>query len=38
LPLLGGILLDSIGVRMGLIFFCAVLAIGQMIFMIGGYQ
>ena len=38
LPLLGGILLDSIGVRMGLIFFCAVLTIGQMIFMLGGYQ
>lgn len=37
LPLLGGILLDTIGVRMGLIFFCAVLTIGQMIFMFGGY-
>ena len=38
LPLLGGILLDSIGVRMGLIFFCAVLTLGQFIFMLGGYQ
>lgn len=37
LPLLGGILLDSIGVRMGLIFFCAVLTVGQFIFMLGGY-
>ena len=38
LPLLGGILLDSIGVRMGLMFFCAVLTLGQFIFMLGGYQ
>jgi MFS family permease len=37
LPLLGGILLDSIGVRMGLIFFCAVLTCGQLIFCLGGY-
>jgi MFS family permease len=37
LPLLGGILLDSIGVRMGLIFFCAVLTLGQFLFMLGGY-
>lgn len=37
LPLLGGILLDSIGVRMGLIFFCAVLTCGQFLFMLGGY-
>lgn len=37
LPLLGGILLDSIGVRMGLIFFCAVLTAGQFLFMLGGY-
>lgn len=38
LPLLGGILLDSIGVRLGLIFFCAILTCGQFIFMLGGYQ
>lgn len=37
LPLLGGILLDSIGVRLGLILFCGILALGQAIFMIGGY-
>ena len=38
LPLLGGILLDSIGVRMGLMFFCAVLTLGQFIFMLGGFS
>lgn len=38
LPLLGGILLDSIGVRMGLIFFCGILTLGQFIFMFGGYS
>lgn len=37
LPLLGGILLDTIGVRLGLIFFCAVLTLGQFVFMLGGF-
>ena len=37
LPLLGGILLDSIGVRMGLILFAAILTLGQFLFMLGGY-
>lgn len=38
LPILGGILLDSIGIRAGLILFCAILTLGQFIFMLGGFQ
>jgi len=36
LPLAGGIFLDKIGVRIGLLLFTLVLTIGQFIFMIGG--
>lgn len=38
LPLLGGILLDKIGIRIGLVCFTIVLTIGQLIFTIGGYR
>jgi MFS family permease len=38
LPVLGGVLLDSIGVRSGLIVFCCILTAGQFVFMYGGYQ
>lgn len=37
MPLLGGIFIDRIGIRMGLILFVIVLTIGQLIFTIGGY-
>ena len=38
LPLVGGILLDKIGTRNGLILFTVILAAGQGIFMWGGYE
>ena len=38
LPIIGGILLDSMGIRVGLILFCVILTIGQAIFMMGGFQ
>ena len=38
LPIFGGILLDSVGIRSGLIMFCVVLTIGQFVFMLGGYN
>ena len=38
LPILGGILLDSIGIRSGLILFCAILTVGQAVFMFGGFK
>ena len=38
LPILGGIFLDRIGIRMGLILFCAILTLGQFVFMLGGYN
>jgi len=38
LPLFGGILIDKIGIRLGLILFTVVLTIGQLVFTIGGYQ
>jgi MFS family permease len=38
LPIFGGILLDRLGIRIGLILFCTVLTIGQFIFMLGGYS
>ena len=38
LPLFGGILLDTIGIRTGLVLFCAILTVGQFVFMMGGYQ
>ena len=38
LPIFGGIFLDKLGVRNGLILFTTISTIGQFIFMIGGYQ
>ena len=38
LPIFGGVFLDKIGVRMGLILFTTILTIGQLVFVIGGYQ
>ena len=38
LPLVGGILLDKIGTRNGLILFTVILTAGQGIFMWGGYR
>mmetsp|Transcript_32062 Transcript_32062/g.42511 ORF Transcript_32062/g.42511 Transcript_32062/m.42511 type:complete len:81 (-) Transcript_32062:1146-1388(-) len=38
LPLLGGIFIDKIGIRLGLILFTVVLTAGQLVFAIGGYQ
>ena len=37
LPLFGGIFLDRIGIRSGLILFTIVLTLGQLVFMMGGY-
>lgn len=37
LPIFGGLFLDKLGIRSGLILFTMVLTLGQMIFMIGGY-
>ena len=36
LPLLGGMLLDSLGIRTGLILFCVILFAGQALFTMGG--
>ena len=38
MPLVGGVILDTIGVRFGLMFFATVLCLGQAIVMIGGYK
>ena len=38
LPLIGGLLLDRIGIRAGLIIFTFTLVIGQGVFMLGGYR
>ena len=38
LPIFGGIFLDRIGIRFGLVLFCAILTIGQFVFMLGGYS
>lgn len=38
LPLFGGIFIDKIGIRVGLILFTVVLTIGQLVFTIGGYK
>jgi len=38
LPIFGGLFLDKIGIRSGLILFTVILTLGQMVFMIGGYQ
>jgi MFS family permease len=38
LPIFGGLFLDKIGIRSGLLLFTIVLTIGQFVFMLGGYQ
>jgi len=38
LPIFGGIFLDKIGIRSGLVLFTIILTLGQLVFMIGGYQ
>jgi len=38
MPMLGGILLDKIGHRAGLVIFTTFLCVGQGVFMLGGYQ
>ena len=38
LPLIGGLLLDKLGVRVCLIFFSLTLCLGQGVFMLGGYR
>lgn len=38
LPILGGVFLDKIGIRQGLILFTTILTLGQLVFMMGGYQ
>jgi MFS family permease len=38
LPIFGGIFLDMIGLRLGIMVFTTILTVGQAIFMIGGYK
>jgi len=38
LPIFGGLFLDKIGIRSGLLLFTSILTIGQLVFMMGGYQ
>jgi len=38
LPIFGGIFLDMIGLRLGIMIFTTILTLGQGIFMIGGYK
>lgn len=38
LPLFGGIILDKIGISLGLVSFCLILSLGQLVFAIGGYR
>jgi len=38
LPLVGGIFLDKVGQRNGLLLFTVILCLGQGIIMLGGYQ
>jgi len=38
LPILGGVFLDKIGVRLGLIIFSFILTLGQLVFTLGGYH
>ena len=38
LPIFGGVLLDTIGVRTGLILFCSIAMLGQAVFTFGGYS
>lgn len=37
LPIFGGIFLDAIGLRLGIMIFTAILTLGQAIFATGGY-
>jgi len=37
LPIFGGLFLDKIGIRSGLLLFTSILTIGQFVFMVGGY-
>jgi MFS family permease len=38
LPIFGGIFLDKVGLRIGIILFSCILCLGQGVFMIGGFQ
>ena len=38
LPFFGGVMLDKLGIRVGLILFTVVLTAGQFVFMMGGYR
>jgi len=38
LPIFGGLFLDRIGIRAGLLLFTCILTVGQFVFMMGGYQ
>ena len=38
LPLAGGVFLDKLGIRLGLLIFTVILTIGQLIFAIGGFK
>ena len=38
LPIFGGVLLDTIGLRTGLLLFCGVAVVGQGVFMAGGFM
>jgi MFS family permease len=38
LPIFGGIFLDIIGLRLGILVFSGILTLGQGVFMIGGYK
>mmetsp|Transcript_13036 Transcript_13036/g.20234 ORF Transcript_13036/g.20234 Transcript_13036/m.20234 type:complete len:122 (-) Transcript_13036:1205-1570(-) len=38
LPLVGGVFLDRIGTRNGLLLFTTILCLGQFLFMMGGYR
>ena len=38
LPIFGGLFLDKIGIRSGLLLFTTILTFGQFVFMIGGYK
>jgi MFS family permease len=38
LPIFGGVFLDKIGIRSGLLLFTCILTLGQLVFMIGGYN
>ena len=38
LPIIGGIFLDRIGIRVGLILFSCILTLGQFVYMLGGYS